>query len=203
MLVKNFDKEMANGMRNQEKIPLSEEEIAFVKREIEIINADMNIFIFNDKEHIQQSTCYNSDEDKIYVTKNIFPNIKYGSTHPRDLLSVRAVLAHEYYGHRPNREEYLQDSITGKITTPYWKDECRASINAAKITPNLTEDDKKNLILDAVYRAKEAGMVIEYDEFMKKTMYPQYYEMGGNNNGERNITPNLEPIKFVSKKSVE
>lgn len=196
------DKDMANGMRDTSKTPLTELEIAFVRSEINRIGADESIFIFNDKEHIDKSTCYNIEEDKIYVTRNVFPDIKYGSTHPRDLMSVGAVLAHEYYGHRPNREEYLSDiqkSIeTGEDfhTTPIWVDECRASINAAKLAQNLTDRDKSNLVMDAIYRAKEFGQLIEMDDFMKEVVY-------GYSNGEKNITYDITPIRFISEKSLE
>lgn len=49
----------------------------------------------------------------------------------------------------------------------FWQDECRASINAAKTAQNLTEKDKSNLVMDAIYRAKEFGHLIEMDDFMK------------------------------------
>lgn len=192
-LISTDDKDMANGMRNTSKTPLSESEIEFVKSEIQRIGADLSIFVFNDKEHLSSSTCYNFVEDKIYVTRNVFPDEKYGSTHPRDLMSVGAVLAHEYFGHRPYRMEYLSDTEKGDNyhTTPIWQDECRASINAAKIAQNLTDRDKSNLVMDAIYRAKEFGHLIEMDDFMKEVLY-------GYSNGEKNITYNITPIHYVS-----
>ena len=87
-LISFKDKDMANGMRDTSKKPLSEEEIDFVKSEIRRIGADESVFVFNDEEHLTLSTCYNFVEDKIYVTRNVFPDEKYGSTHPRDLMSV-------------------------------------------------------------------------------------------------------------------
>lgn len=190
------DKDMANGMRDTSKTPLSESEIEFVKSEILRIGADLSVFVFNDEEHIPVSTCYNFIEDKIYVTRNVFPDERYGSTHPRDLMSVGAVLAHEYYGHRPYRDEYLSDMKQGDDyhTTPIWQDECRASINAAKTAHNLTEKDKCNLIMDAIYRAKEFGHLIEMDNFMKEVVY-------GYSNKEKNISYNITPINYVSETS--
>lgn len=44
-------------------------------------------------------------------------------------------------------------------------------------------------------------MTIEYDDFMKQTIYPRYYK--GNENGEKNIVPNRGRIAFVSKESLE
>jgi hypothetical protein len=190
------DKEMANGMRNMTRTPLTDTEIEYVKSEIQRIGADLSVFVFNDEEHLTSSTCYNFIEDKIYVTRNVFPDEKYGSVHPRDLMSVGAVLAHEYFGHRPYRNEYLSDMNKGNEfhTTPIWQDECRASINAAKTAHNLTDRDKSNLVMDAVYRAKEFGHLIEMDDFMKEVMY-------GYSNGEKNIVYGITPINYVSEAS--
>ena len=190
------DKNMSNGMRNTSKTPLSPEEIAFVKSEIRRIEADESVFVFNEVGHISLSTCYNFVDDKIYVTRNVFPDDKFGSTHPRDLMSVGAVLAHEYYGHRSYRSEYLEDlNQEGDFhSTPLWKDECRASITAARITPNLTERDKSNLVMDAVYRAKEYGHLIEMDDFMKEVLY-------GYTNREKNISYNIPRINYISEPS--
>lgn len=195
-LISTKNKDMANGMRNTSKTPLTDDEIAFVKMEIQRIGADESIFIFNDEEHLASSTCYNFIEDRIYVTRNVFPDDRYGSTHPRDLMSVGAVLAHEYFGHRPYRDEYLDDYDKGDSyhTTPYWQDECRASINAAKSAQNLTEKDKSDLVMDAIYRAQENGHLIEMDNFMKEVVY-------GYSNEEKNIVHSFAPITYVSETS--
>lgn len=195
-LISTVNKDMANGMRDTSKTPLNDNEIIYVKSEICRIGADESVFVFNDEEHLSLSTCYNFVEDIIYVTRNVFPDEKYGSTHPRDLMSVGAVLAHEYFGHRPYREEYLSDLKKGDDfhTTPIWQDECRASINAAKTAKNLTDRDKSNLVMDAIYRAKEFGHLIEMDDFMKEVLY-------GYSNGEKNISYNISPINYVSETS--
>ena len=135
---------------------LTDKEIEFVKSEIRRIGADESRFVFNDEAHIQSSTCYNFITDLLYVTRNVFPDTKYGSIHPRDIMSVGAVLAHEYYGHRTYRNEYLDDYKKGidYRSIPEWQDECRASIVAAETAPGLTKMDKANLVLDAVYRGK-------------------------------------------------
>ena len=190
------DKAMANGMRDMSKTPLTDEEIAFVRKEIKRIGADEKRFVFNDEAHIASSTCYDFVDDLIYVTRNVFPDTKYGSTHPRDVMSVGAVLAHEYYGHRSYREEYHSDWLKGKDfhTTPLWQDECRASITAAKITPNLSEKEKSDLVMDAIYRAKEYGNLIEMDDFMKGVLY-------GYSSTEKNISFGITPIRYVSEAS--
>ena len=173
-------------MKVTSKTPLTELEIEYVKSEIQRIGADLSVFVFNDEEHLSLSTCYNFVEDKIYVTRNVFPDEKYGSIHPRDLMSVGAVLAHEYLSDLEQGDDYH--------TTPLWQDECRASINAAKTAHNLTDKDKSNLVMNAIYIAKEFGHLIEMDDFMKEVVY-------GYSNGEKNISYNITPISYVSEAS--
>lgn len=189
-------KNMSNGMRDNSRTPLLPKEIHFVKSEIQRIGADESIFVFNDERHIGASTCYDFVDDVIYVTRNVFPDDKYGSTHPRDLMSVGAVLAHEYYGHRTFREEYLLGLSRGGNfpTMPLWKDECRASITAAKIAKNLTDKERSDLIVEAIFRAKEYGYFIEMDDFMKEVVYGY--------SREKSIANYSTAIHFVSETSV-
>lgn len=190
------DKDMAYGMRDTSGTPLTEAEIEFIKSEIKRIGADESLFVFNDEDHMQSSICYNFLEDKIYVTRNIFPDTKYASVHPRDIMSVGAVLAHEYYGHRTYREEYLYDKrqVNRIQTIPLWQDECRASITAAKITPNLTRIEQCDLIKDAFCRAEEFGHMIELDNFMKEAIY-------GYSPDNKRVIGNITPIHYVSQTS--
>ena len=196
------EKNMSQGMRDMSKTPLTESEIDFVKKQAATIKIPADILIFNDPGHIESGTAYDFTKDKIYVTRNVFPDTKYFSTHPRDILSVRAVLAHEYYGHRPNREEYLTDRKNSPdpehpmYTTPLWEDECRASINAAKTTPGLTQKERSDLLMDAIYRAKENYQLIEIDDSMKEIMY-------GYSSKERKITYPVVPIRYVDEASID
>lgn len=185
------DKEMSNEMRMYGKQPLSEDEIEFVKNEIKTIQAQEDLFIFNDAEHLDR-TCYNFIDDVIYIGRNVFPDTLYGSTHPRDLMSVRAVIAHEYYGHRPYRNEYLNDIQKDIKTTPEWMDECRASITASKISSGLDLIDKIYLIQDAIKRAEEFGQWIQLDDYMKEVLFY------GNHESEKNISYPIGRITFIS-----
>ena len=74
---------------------LTSQEIEEIKQEILAINADLSVFVFNDEKHI--NTCYNDLDDKVYIRGDILPDIRYASNITRDLMSVRSVLAHEYY----------------------------------------------------------------------------------------------------------
>lgn len=110
-------------------------------------------------------------------------------------MSVWAVLAHEYYRQRTYRQEYLDDLVKGCSTLSKLEDECRASITAAKLTPDLTPMDRSYLVQDAIYRARENGMYIENDDFMKEDV------LYGYTSDERNISPIIKPLVFVSKES--
>ena len=184
------NKNMSNGLRMYGSDPLNDNEISFVKKEIERIQASEGVFRFNDSNHLS-NTCYNPQKDIVYIGRNIFPDTKYGSTHPRDLMSVRAVLAHEYYGHRTYREEYIKDIETAKVTTLEWEDECRASITAAKIAKGLTEIDRSYLIQDAIKRAEEYGQWIELDDFMREVLYY------GRAEPEKHITGRIPAIRYT------
>lgn len=190
-------KETSDGMRDMSKVPLTDKEIEKLKEEIKRIEADESVFVFNDEAH-PENTCYNCTVDKVYVSRNVFPDTQYGSIYPRDIMSAAAVLAHEYYGHRPYRDEYLNDLETGAESVPLWEDECRASITAAKITPNLTPKERQDLILDAVFRAKEAAHVIEMDNFMKEIVYGYKFS-----DDEKHITMPIPRIVYVSEESLE
>lgn len=148
---------MANGMRTSPYHILTESEIETLNKDIEAIGADKSIFKFNKGTR----TGYDDITDEIFVKGDVLPDLN--STHPRDLMSSRAALAHEYYGHRANRGT--------KLPKGAWNDEFRASYMAAKNCPNLTDEDRRYLILDALERAKEKGVTIQHNEFIRKTLY--------------------------------
>lgn len=167
------EKRTVAGSRRTPFYELTAEDIEFVKTEIEAINADKNDFVFNSS--VTKGTCFLASDGKVHIKGNIFPD-EY-SSHPRDKLSVRAVLAHEYYGHRPYRKQYLkEDSDTSpealnRIIAKAWADEFRASYMAAKNAPNLSDFDRTLLIQDSLSRAEEAGVTIKYNDFIRRVLY--------------------------------
>ena len=152
------ERAMANGARKSYLIRLSEEDKQFILQEIDAIGADRNVFVFRDG----QPTVYVDSRDKIFVSSSIFPS-EDNSTHPTDMLSVRATLAHEYYGHRAHRNTTVKEGA--------WNDEFRASYSAAKNCPGLTDQDRALLINDAMQRAKDAGVDIRLNSFMRRWLY--------------------------------
>ena len=78
-------------------------------------------------------------------------------------MSQKAVLAHEYYGH------FMNDPSPYPIGD--WRDEFQASYNAAVKTPNLSDEDRRDLMVDAYDRAREAGAFNGYDELARRIIY--------------------------------
>lgn len=149
----------AGGLRLSPLHTLSEAEIAHLKNEIRIIGAPESIFVFNE----YFKTGYMDDYGIISIAGDVMPDKSSNSTHPRDLMSERAVLAHEYYGH--------YKYAPSKFSRGDWKDEFRASYIAAKTALNLTDDDRRYLVLDALDRAKEAGVTIKHNKFIRRILY--------------------------------
>lgn len=150
-------REMANGLRNNPNLHLTEEQIVSLKGDIRAIGADESVFVFNSG----AQTSYSDEVDTIFVRGDVFSDPR--STHPRDLMSARAVLAHEYYGHRANKGT--------KLPVGAWNDEFRASYMAARDAPGISDEDRRYLVLDAIDRAKSAGGTITLNEFMRRTVY--------------------------------
>jgi len=147
----------ASGRRRNPLSLLTSEDIEHLKKEIEIIKADVNSFRFNEGAR----TGFSDDEGWINVRGDVFPD--EDSTHPTDKMSERAVLAHEYYGH------FLFSP--SKFRVGDWRDEMRASYIAALKTPNLSDQDRAYLILDAYGRAKDAGRYFEYSKKAREIIY--------------------------------
>ena len=164
---------LTSGNRRSSFYILNNDDIDDIKKEIAAINASEDDFVFNSR--VTKGTCFLASDGKIHIKGNIFPD-EY-SEHPRDRMSVRAVLAHEYYGHRPYRTQYLKEDneispdVLDRIIANAWSDEFRASYMAAKNTPNLTDEDRYLLIMDALSRAQEAGITIKYNDFIRRVLY--------------------------------
>ena len=148
---------MAEGHRRNVKYILTDEDIDFVLQEAIAICIPSDIFRFNSG----RQTGFREGTMTISIRGDVFPDLE--SHQNRDLLSVRAVLAHEYYGH------YLAHPSPYDIGD--WRDEFNASYRAALDTPNLTEEDRYRLMIDAYDRAREAGVPYEYDDIAKEIIY--------------------------------
>ena len=158
---KGNDGRYINGQRTSKFHKLTEDEIANLKDDIREIGADESIFRFNEG----YQTGYSDKKGLIYIKGDVLPDLN--STHPRDLMSPKAVLAHEYYGHKYFGDLYgNRNPVAGA-----WNDEFRASYNAALNSPNLGEMDRMYLMLDALERAKEAGVSIKITDTIRSILY--------------------------------
>jgi len=102
-----------SGYRQSRHNILSESDINHLNEEIDKIHAERNVFKFNEG----YKTGYSDRTGYINIRGDVFPDLD--STHPRDLMSERAVLAHEYYGH--------YKFIPSIFMPTDWRDEMRAS----------------------------------------------------------------------------
>ena len=111
----------------------------------------------------QEIDSIKADAEAIEVPVSLLRFNQGTQTGFRDRMSEQAVLAHEYYGHyKHHPSEYNAGD---------WRDEFRASYAAAIETPNLSDEDRALLMIDAYDRAKEAGIILEYDEKARKIIY--------------------------------
>ena len=148
---------LAMGLRRPVSYILTEDEISKLKEEAESIGIPVKKLLFNQG----RQTGFRDRDAMIYIRGDVLPDMN--SVAARDRMSSRAVLAHEYYGHyKSHPSEYEPGD---------WRDEFRASYNAAVNTPNLTDEERASLMIDAYERAKEAGEFKGYDETARRIIY--------------------------------
>lgn len=151
------NREMAMGLRQPASRILTDEEIEGIKADAKALNVDEKLLRFNKG----YATSFSDKHQCIYIRGDILPDPE--SKIARDKMSQRAVLAHEYYGH------YL--SYPSKYEAGSWEDEFYASYNAAVNAPNLSDEDRAYLMIDAYDRAHEAGQILNYDETARRIIY--------------------------------
>lgn len=139
------------GLRRATK-SLSDEEVEIIYKEIKRIKADPSVFSIDKTGRAK--TAYREVSDRIVVGSNVFPDLENPSN-MTDKLSVACVLAHEYYGHRSMREEYLKEDVD---TTNTALDEFKASFLAYKNAPNLTDEEREMLLYQAYETAKSGDL---------------------------------------------
>lgn len=148
----------ANGYRKPISHELIDSEIDEIRSAARILGIPDDVLLFNEG----SMTGFDDDTKKIFIRGNILPDLEYGNT-VRDKLSIKAVLAHEYYGHYKNHPSAFKSGD--------WQDEFRASYDAAINAPNLSDEERAMLILDAYDRAKEAGIYLDYNDKAREILY--------------------------------
>lgn len=151
------NRKMAMGLRQPASHILTDDEIESIKANAKALDIDESILRFNSG----SATGFSDTRGVINIRGDILPDTS--SKIARDCMSQRAVLAHEYYGH------YLNHPSEFPIGD--WQDEFRASYDAAVKAPNLTDEDRAYLMIDAYDRAHEAGQILNYDETARRIIY--------------------------------
>lgn len=93
-------------------------------------------------------TGFHDASRKFHIRGDIFPHEEPGGIRARSRMSIRAVLAHEI-GHSRTFDRPL-------LPIGHWFDEYRASLWAADNVPNLTGEDRGDLLADALDQYREA-----------------------------------------------
>lgn len=148
---------MANGMRTSPFHILTQPEIDSIYEDADSIGVPRTLLRFNEK----SQTGFYDDEGLIFIRGDILPDLQ--SKNVRDILTQKAVLAHEYYGH------YLSHPSPFRIGD--WRDEFMASYKAALNAPNLSDNERRMLMLDAYDRAKEAGVPVIYNKEARRLIH--------------------------------
>lgn len=148
---------MSNGMRTSPRHVLAEAEIKAIKQDADAIDVPVSVLRFNEGDQ----TGYSDRYGVIYVRGDVLPD--KNSHLLRDRMNQKCVLAHEYYGH------YV--TAPSPFRVGEWRDEFKASYRAALDTPNLTDDERRDLMLDAYDRAKEAGATVKYNKNARMLIY--------------------------------
>ncbi len=151
------DRPLALGLRAPASRILTDKEIESILLDADALNIKRSLLRFN----TGGRTGFIDVEQMIDICGDVLPDLT--SKIARDRMSQRAVLAHEYYGH------FLHHPSEYDIGD--WRDEFRASYEAAKNAPNLSPEDRGLLMIDAYDRAREAGVNMEYDNLAKEIIY--------------------------------
>lgn len=154
------------GLRTLSENKLSEEEMSEVIKAAESLDIPKTVLVFNDEQTIMgvDGTGYRRDEDMIYITRDIFPDKSKQPLHARDLLSVRCMLAIEYYGRRKFCKKAPQVTMT-------WKDEVAIIVDTARFAPSLTDYERSIAYQYAGTVADEHGYALIRDAYGNSLFY--------------------------------
>ena len=148
---------MANGPRRGRLTIVSKEEEKAIRKIAADIGIPDELLRFNEG----WRTSFDDDTGLIYVRGDVFPS-QY-APNPDSILSEKCALAHEYYGH------YLHHP--SKFNVNDWRDEFQASYRAALDTPNLTDNERAMLMIDAFDRARSAGVSVTLNKIARRMIH--------------------------------
>lgn len=148
---------MANGPRRGARTHVSREEELLIRGYADTLGIPQSVLSFN----TGSATSFDDDLRIIHIRGDVFPS-KFAEN-PDSILSAKCALAHEYYGH------YKQ--YPSRFAIGDWRDEFEASYRAALDSPNLSDDERIMLMLDAFERAQNAGVPVRYNTIARRMLY--------------------------------
>ena len=147
---------MANGPRRGSLTIVSDAEQQMIRKWADELKVPQNVLSFN----TGSMTSFDDETGLINIRGDIFPS-DY-APNIDSILSAKAALAHEYYGHYLHHTQF-------KIGD--WRDEFQASYRAALDAPNLSDTDRILLMVDAFERPKTAGVTVELNKIARRIIY--------------------------------
>lgn len=148
---------MSNGMKTSSYHILTDYETESIRKDANELNILLEILRLNEGNQTGFLDWYKV----INVRGDVLPDL--ASNNLRDNLPQKAVWAHEYYGHYKNHPSSFRVGD--------WRDEFRASYRTTLDIPNLSDEERRMLMLDAYDRAKEAGVSVKYNKESRRIVY--------------------------------
>ena len=147
---------MANGPRRGRLTNVSDAEKIQILQYADDLNIPRSVLSFN----TGYNTSYDDDLNIIHIRGDVFPS--EFAENPESILSAKAALAHEYYGHYLHHSQFAAND---------WRDEFQASYRAAIDAPGLTQADRSLLMIDAFDRPRSSGITVQLNAIARRIIY--------------------------------
>lgn len=147
---------MANGPRRGRLTVVSEAEQRQLLQYADDLKIPRGVLSFN----TGYNTSYDDELNVIHIRGDVFPS-KFAEN-PESILSAKAALAHEYYGHYLHHSQFKAND---------WRDEFQASYRAAIDAPGLSQTDRILLMIDAFERPKASGVTVKLNAVARRVIY--------------------------------
>lgn len=147
---------MSNGPRRGNLTAVSDVEQQQIRQWADELKIPQGLLSFN----TGYQTSFDDDTGLINIRGDVFPS-EFAANY-ESILSAKAALAHEYYGH------YLHHS---QFDPGDWRDEFQASYRAALDAPGLSDTDRILLMIDAFERPQVAGVKVELNKIARRIIY--------------------------------
>jgi hypothetical protein len=142
--VGDFRRVSTGGRRNEKPLTEKRKEEARVYA-VSLGMPDEMIFFLDNT-----LTGYGTVFDDLVIGTDVLP-LSRRSKVPNDNISLRGVIAHEIVGHR-------ETVLSGRSQDVKVLDEAQASIRAARFAPDLSRQERMDLLKDGICRLRDEGI---------------------------------------------